>query len=294
MTLRAGTAANDLFKVALSGSPRDLNLDDAGTEGHAKKLVHAAAAFVSALDEKRGNELRARALQFASLTETSKLYRRLRKAVYKRFKKAFEQAPPGADGELRVRQLCVHPKSEKQSQQIITHWDIQRFLGDAESVLWFPHELREYCARLNDLLGWPELGELDAYLYSEIHQRGGNLHLWGSFLLDAAYKFVQSAPDANRYGRLLDTVKCWRWAVPAMRDAEVNILRALPVGAEQQADGDGHDGEGKATGAIEPAHNGPPAAPGGATSQSDEEYVSPATIVREARAGRVCPGCRQD
>jgi hypothetical protein len=230
MSRRIDIAINELFNFATSGSPRDLRLDDINSEKHAVKFIDLAATFVSALDEDRGvKELRKRASRFSSLTEASKLYRRLRKAAYKRFTHAFEQAASDTDGELRVSQLRAHPKSEKHAHEVIVRWKVERFLGDVEYVLWFPNELREYCARLDDLLGWPELGEWEAYLYTEIHERSENLHLWGSFLLDAAHKAVQPTPDANRYGRLLETVKYWKWAVPAMRDAAVDLFRALPV-----------------------------------------------------------------
>ena len=83
--------------------------------------------------------------------------------------------------------------------------------------------------RLNDLLGYPELGELVSYTHGEVLQLIENLHRWGSFLLDAAHRTVQPERGANRYGRLLEAVKYSKWAIPAMRDAAADLFYALPA-----------------------------------------------------------------
>ncbi len=177
-------------------------------EKHAEKFIELAAEFVRSLErEADREELRRRAVPFAHLVGPGSRYQELRVKAYERLLLAFKQASPDGMAErLSVPQLG----GDSRFPDLFVNWtDVEKYLGDAESVLRFPTETVRYCHWLNEFLSYPcqlELRQL-SYGVKRIEEEVEGTHLRGNFLLVAAYDAVCSVcQDAGRYRALVTTI----------------------------------------------------------------------------------------
>ena len=97
-------------------------------------------------------------------------------------------------------------KSDHFEDKFVIWEGVEKYLGDADSLLRFPSETYNYCAWLTEFLHYPELIELTYPLIEPREQIEGT-HLRGNFLLATAYDSVRSfPPDAGHHWDLVTTI----------------------------------------------------------------------------------------
>lgn len=95
--------------------------------------------------------------------------------------------------------------SGSNSDDVVVRSDVETLFA-ADSILWYPYEVEDFCWSVAWLLGYKELMALAielARLFLLITEFG----LWGSFLLDSALRASLPEADARRYGKLLETLR---------------------------------------------------------------------------------------
>jgi hypothetical protein len=133
-----------------------------GQKEHAEKFIELVADFVRALEQQGDlEELRRGAAPFARLAGPGSQYQEARDKAFKRLSSAFEQASPGGIAEsLSVPELSAIYKHDRFADSFVNWADVQKYLGDADSLLRFPSETCKYCAWLTEFLHYQELIEL--------------------------------------------------------------------------------------------------------------------------------------
>ena len=176
--------------------------------------------------------LRKRAAPFALLTGPGSRYQELRDKTYQRLLSAFQQATPGGIVErLTVPQLRGYAASSSHADLFVYWSDVEKYLGDADSVLRFPSETFRYCGWLVEFLSYscPELVQL-GYELRGIREQVEGTHLRGSFLLVTAHDTLHSIPqDAGRYRNLRATIVQSPGTIAAINAAAADLAAALPV-----------------------------------------------------------------
>ncbi len=200
-------------------------------EKHAEEFIRLATEFVRALERESGRvELRMRVAPFAGRIESGSRYQDLRDKAYQRLSAAFQQAATDGMAErLSVAHLRGDPTSSRFADVV---WaDVDKYLGDADSVLRFPSETFRYCAWLTESLCYPFL-ELIPFGYElrGIRELVEGTHLRGSFLLVAAHDIVSSIPqDEGRYWNLVTTIVMSPETMVAAKAAAEDLVTTLPV-----------------------------------------------------------------
>ena len=199
-------------------------------EKHAERFIDLAADFVTALGRKGGLEkLRKQAAPFARLTRLGSRYQDLRAAAYKRFSSAFT-TPTGTAGHLSLAHLRGDSTSESNADPV--NWsDVEKYLGNADSVLRFPSETFEYCQWLVEFLScaYPDLIPL-GYELRRIHEQVDGTHLRGNFLLFTAHDIADSIlQDAGPYLNLVTTIVKSPGTIAAAKAAAEDLVTALSV-----------------------------------------------------------------
>jgi hypothetical protein len=205
-------------------------------EEHAKTFIELAADFVRTVHQ-QGNaeELRRRAAPFVHLTGPGSRYQELRDKAFKRLSAAFQQATPNGMAErLSVAELG----GNSCFPDLFVAWpDVQKHLGDADSVLRYASETFRYCEGLIEPLSYPYLELIPlGYELREMRKQIEGTQLRGYFLLVTAYDTVYSMPqDAGRHRNLLETIVKSPTVMAAAKPAAEDLVAALPVDDGQVA-----------------------------------------------------------
>ncbi len=200
-------------------------------EEHAEKFLELAADFVRAVHQQGGSKrLHERAAPFSRRTGPGSRYQELRDKAFKRLSSAFKQASPDGMAErLSVAELRGDSTSSRFGDVV---WaDVDKYLGDADSVLRFPSKTFDYCTWLIEFLCYPFL-ELIPFGYElrGIREKVEGTHLRGSFLLVAAHDTVRSIPqDAAQYRNLVETIVKSPETMAAAKAAAEDLVANLPV-----------------------------------------------------------------
>jgi len=205
-------------------------------EKQAKRFIELAADFVRAFEQEGDlNGLRMRTAPFAYQTGPGSLYQDLREAAYRRLSSAFENASP--DGKAK-RLSLARLKGDSRFPKLRVDWtDVDKHLGDPDSVLRFPSKTFEYCTWLIEFLScsYPELVAL-GYELRGIQEAVEGTHLRGNFLLVTAHDIVHSVPqDVGRHRNLVETIVKSPETMVVAKAAAEDLVTALLVDDEQAA-----------------------------------------------------------
>ncbi len=249
-----------------------------GVEKHAETCIALAARFVTAIEESvAGKELHERVVLFANLTGAGSEYGDLRTAAHESMIQLFKEVSP--DREVDRTDISppyegFKPRSERLAHGYLRRWDVNIFLGDAQSVLWSPYELLDFCDDLLELFDGQLLCSLVENL-GALHGRMKAKHLWGAYLLAASHD-AASAPTPDRYRRLRIAIMQSRGSVAAIKAAAEDIVATLPVDSGQTpTKAEEHGGGSRAPVEARPTAEKAAATSGGSASQADHFAKAP-------------------
>ncbi len=200
-------------------------------EKHAERFIELAADFVRALGHRGGSEkVRTLAAPFARLTGQESRYQDLRTAAYKILLSAFT-TPTGMAERLSVRWLRGDSTHGSHEGPFVNWVDVEKYLGDADSVLRFPSEAIDYCHRLIEFLSYPHSILIPlGYELRKISEQVEGTHQRGIFLLVAAYDAVGSLfQNAGPHRSLMATIVTSPETMVVAKAAAEDLLAGVPA-----------------------------------------------------------------
>jgi hypothetical protein len=244
-------------------------------EKHAENLIALAASFTTVLNEKGGKTLHDRAEVFDNHTGAGSPHDGLRAAAYAWVRSLFKEASPDAEverlpaSESSVSHTSMQFKSECLAHGFLYRSDVEKFLGDAESIRWSPYEVFDFCDDLLELFETQLLWCLSDNL-AGLRQRIEVEHLWGAFLLNTSQDVIYSA-NPPRYRKLRDSLMWSRESVAAIEAAAEDLVATSPVdGGQTPMKAEEHDRGGKPPGEAPQAREDAEAAVENAPASMDE------------------------
>ena len=199
-----------------------------GATGRTRRCV--AARFVAALEAAGGGEDRRRSTKLENIAGMGSPYQFARHEAFQRLQSLKEPSPDDGTERVPISKLVTPILPEYAPKDFFDCEDVERLLGNVESILWCPDELGDYCCRLAELTKYRELPDFSRELRRVLVQMKTE-HLWGSYLLAVSSRVHRTA-QPDWYFLLEDTIMRSRGTVQAIKDATDDLLAEFHVDPE--------------------------------------------------------------